>query len=201
VFLNLAADEKTDHLANTLMERNIMSELYPMPSNNDAVDADQDDEGSQVESISNLLQKLVNGATLKDAYSISDDIMEAIYAHAYNFYQKKRLDDAKAFFRFLCAYDAYNAKYAMGLGAVYQQQKNYAQATQMYLLAFLLDDKHYQPLFYAGQCYLNLKDKPQAEQCFSKIVQGDAPAALKSQAQAYLNAIQPAQKNEAPVEA
>ncbi|SUX55963.1 tetratricopeptide repeat protein [Chromobacterium vaccinii] len=60
------------------------------------------------------------GATLKDLNGIPQDMMDGLYAHAYDFYQKGKLDDAETFFRFLCIYDFYNPDYIIGLAAVYQ---------------------------------------------------------------------------------
>ena len=53
------------------------------------------------------------GATLKDVQGIPQDMMEGLYAHAYDFYNKGRLDEAETFFKFLCIYDFYNADYLM----------------------------------------------------------------------------------------
>ncbi|WP_306453916.1 MULTISPECIES: tetratricopeptide repeat protein, partial [unclassified Burkholderia] len=41
--------------------------------------------------------------------------MDGIYAYAYRFYQRGRLDEAEVFFRFLYIYDFYNVDYATGL--------------------------------------------------------------------------------------
>lgn len=39
------------------------------------------------------------GATLKDVHGIPQDMMDGLYAHAYEFYNQGRLDEAETFFR------------------------------------------------------------------------------------------------------
>ncbi len=57
------------------------------------------------------------GATPKDrSYGIPQDMMDGLYAHAYEFYKLcGRLDEAEIFFFVLCIYDFYNPDYTMGL--------------------------------------------------------------------------------------
>lgn len=93
---------------------------------------------------------LEHGATLKEIHGISDETMENIYAHAYQFYNEGRLDDAEKFFRFLCLYDLKNPDYFIGLGAVNQLKKNYEKACEFYSLAYFMADNNFNPLFYAG---------------------------------------------------
>ena len=75
-----------------------------------------------------LLGCLNEQATLKDIHNIPDDMMNSLYAYAYQFYQQGKLDNAETFFQFLCMYDFYNTDYFMGLAAVYQLKKQYQKA-------------------------------------------------------------------------
>ena len=51
------------------------------------------------------------GATLAELHGITPDTLEGVYAYAYNFYEKGRLDEAELFFKFLCIYDFQNYNY------------------------------------------------------------------------------------------
>jgi len=162
-----------------------MNLTYPMPSMNDT-----DEEESRIANdVAQMFSAIQNGATLHEIYGISDDVMEVIYAHAYDFYQKGCMDDAKLFFRFLCSHDMYNAQYALGLGAVYQRQKEYAKAIQMYSLAYAIEPEYARAMFYAGQCYLHLKDKEGAIKSFCKVTGDHVSEAIKKQAQGYLSVL------------
>ena len=54
------------------------------------------------------------GATLAELHGITPDTLEGVYAYAYNFYEKGRLDEAELFFKFLCIYDFQNYNYLKG---------------------------------------------------------------------------------------
>jgi len=164
----------------------MMNDLYPLPGNTDEIPSDE----STNEYARSIINDMLNGASLKDIYAIPENIMQAIYAHAYALYDKGRMEDAKVFFEFLCTHDMYNSDYCLGMGAVLQQEKDYEKASQMYALSFALDAKNVRAMLYAGQCNLFLKNKSEAAQCFACVVNSDAPAALKNQAQAYLEALQ-----------
>src|ERR1700750_2614341 len=98
---------------------------------------------TKAETISSIVSALVGGATLKEIHGVPDNVMEGIYAHAYQFYQAGRLDDAEVFFRFLSVYDMSNPEYLMGLAATLQQKKQYQQAIESYEIAFSLANNDY----------------------------------------------------------
>lgn len=162
-----------------------MNMTYPKPNM-----SDKDEAEVRVEDqVSQMFDGIQNGATLREVYGIPDDVMEVIYAHAYDFYQKGRMDDAKLFFRFLCTHDMYNARYALGLGAVYHRRKEYAKATQMYSIAYAIEPEHAGTMFYAGQCHLHLKNKEEAIKCFSNVKGDSVSEAIKKQADGYLSVL------------
>jgi len=132
---------------------------------------------------------VMSGATIKDLKGIPDHMMEGIYAYAYEFYNRGRLDDAEVFFRFLCIYDFYNAEYIMGLAAVYQLKKDYHQAADLYAIAFAQAKHDYRPMFHSGQCLLALRRVNKAKQCFEIVMQNSDDAKLRQKAQAYLDAL------------
>jgi type III secretion system low calcium response chaperone LcrH/SycD len=173
-----------------------MSQLYPLPSNDDDQESDTPKNKDSIEElVGNILDSIANGTALKDIYGIPDEMMDAMYAHAYYFYQKGKLDDATTVFQFLYTHDIHNASYVMGLAAIQQQKKNYAKAAEMYALSYELDSKSALTLLYAGQCYLFLKDREQARHCFSEFLKSDAPDNFKKQARAYLDALSAVKQN------
>ncbi|XLM19519.1 type III secretion system translocator chaperone SicA, partial [Chromobacterium piscinae] len=133
------------------------------------------------------------GATLKDVHGIPQDMMEGLYAHAYDFYNKGRLDEAETFFRFLCIYDFYNPDYIMGLAAVCQLKKQFQKAVDLYAVAFALSKSDYRPVFFTGQCQLFMRKAAKARQCFELVCEQSADEALRAKAQVYLDSLQEAE--------
>lgn len=128
------------------------------------------------------------GATLKDFYAIPDGVMDTVYACAYDKYKSGLLDDARVLFRFLLTQNIYHPDYALGLAAVFQRSKEYLQAADLYTLAFGLGQQP-QAMFYAGQCYLNLRNPEQARLCFMEATRNGADEMLAAQARAYLSVL------------
>lgn len=141
----------------------------------------------------NVLEKLLNGVTQgvtpKELKGIPDELMEGLYAYAYDFYNTGRLDDAETFFRFLCVYDFYNADYFMGLAAVYQLKKQYQKAVDTYALAFALGKHDYRSLFFTGQCQLAMNQIENAKQCFALVDKNSDDEKLRTKAQVYLDTL------------
>lgn len=151
------------------------------------------------EEIADLLWSAVNsGATLKDVNKVPDDLMEGIYSYAYNFYHQGQLDKAAAFFRFLCIYDFYNPDYYMGLAAVYQLQKQYQKAADIYAVAFSLYEDDYRPVFFSGQCQLMMQKANKARQLFELVIEQSQEEALKQRANIYVAAIAKAEDETSP---
>lgn len=143
-----------------------------------------------------LWEAVVSGATLKQIQGVPDSVMESIYAHAYKFYQIGHLDNAETFFRFLILYDTYNPEYLMGLAATLQQKKQYQNAIDAYQSVLVLAANDYRPMLHIGQCYLFMKNKTQARESFMALIESDAPATLRAQAEAYLGTMKPAEITE-----
>lgn len=136
-----------------------------------------------------ILDGLRNGATLKDLKGISGDMLEGVYALAYDFFRNGQLDDAEHFFRFLSLYDFYNADYAMGLAAVLQMKKQYDKAISHYALAQMLDTRSDKPMFHMAQCHLALGKLTLAQECFEGVAKRAGGSELGVRAQAYIDAI------------
>lgn len=130
-----------------------------------------------------------HGATLREIHGVSDDTMENIYAHAYQFYKEGRLDEAENFFNFLCIYDLKNPDYFIGLGAVNQLRKRYNKACDFYALAYVMAEDNFNPVFYSGQCQLLMGNIVKALQCFDIICNRCSDPMLVAKAQVYMDTI------------
>ena len=136
--------------------------------------------------VERLLEAMLNGVAIKDVHGVPDEVMNGLYAHAYEFYRQGRLDDAEVFFRFLCIYDFYNADYVLGLAAVYQLKKDYQKALDVYALAHALAKEDYRAMLYAGQCNMLLKRKGKAKECFNSVLENSTDVSLQKRAQLFL---------------
>ncbi|MFP2429041.1 tetratricopeptide repeat protein [Enterobacter ludwigii] len=127
------------------------------------------------------------GVSLGEMHGISKSTLEGIYAYAYDFYDKGRLDDAEVFFKFLCIYDFENADYIRGYAAVNQLKKEYQRAYDLYWISFNFDKSNdYTVVLFMGQCQLCLKNKEGARECFQLIMNNSDDETLKEKANAYL---------------
>ncbi|RXZ38339.1 type III secretion system translocator chaperone SicA [Oxalobacteraceae bacterium CAVE-383] len=154
--------------------------------NDNAANAASDSDIAQMEAIREAVSA---GMTLKDAHGISSEMMDGLYAHAYDFYGKGKLDQAETFFRFLCLYDFYNIDYIMGLAAVCQMKKQYEKAIGLYAVAFGLSKNDYRPMFFTGQCHLFDRKAAKARLCFELVVKHTDDEAFRNKAQVYLDVL------------
>lgn len=120
-------------------------------------------------------------------HEIPADLMEGLYAHAYDFYNKGKLDEAEKFFRFLSVYNFTNPDYIIGLAAVYQLKKEYQKACDLYAIAFALEKSDHRPVFFSGQCELSLGHMEKAKECFELVKEQSNNANLQIKAQIYLD--------------
>lgn len=151
---------------------------------NETTTPQENDEYAQL-----VLDGLQAGAAIKDLHGVSEDMLEGVYAYAHRFYSNGELDKAETFFRFLCLYDFYNGEYALGLGAVYQMQRHYQKAIDMYAVAFALTRADYRPMLHVGQCHLALGRLVLAGECFQSVIAHGQDPALAERAQVYLQAM------------
>ncbi|MDR5617517.1 SycD/LcrH family type III secretion system chaperone [Arsenophonus sp.] len=169
-----------------------------MPYNNENISLTQNEQDSfGLEET--ILTVMNTGATLKDIYEIDENVIENIYAHAYEFYQQGRLDDAEKFFKFLCMYDLKNADYFIGLGVVYQLKKDYAKACDIYALSYVMAKNNHCPVFYSGQCHLQMGDIAKALYCFDLVCNESTDVKLVKKAEVYRKVIKEARLSETEV--
>lgn len=142
------------------------------------------------EHLMEMMWKVISeGGTLQELYEIPKDVMDSLYAHAYNFYNNGNLENAAVFFRFLCVYDFYNPDYIMGYAAVCQRQNDFQKACDLYAVAFALLKNDYRPVLFTGQCKLMMHKSLKARQCFELVLQQSSDESLKAKARAYLKVL------------
>lgn len=106
--------------------------------------------------------------------------------YVYDLYQKRKLDEAEAYFRFLYVYDFQNPDCVLGLAAIYQLRKQYIKAVNLYAIAFALARDDYRAVLFSGLCQLALDNIAQARQCFQLVCDKSNDNRLKTRAAAYL---------------
>lgn len=127
---------------------------------------------------------------LKEMSETGNEQVQGLYAHACQFQEQGRLEDAEKLFRFLCIYDFYNSHYWMGLAAVYQVSGHYRKAIELYAVAFAQDRGDYRPMFYTGECQLALGAHAKARECFDYVLKQAIHGELPRRSRAYLEGLE-----------
>jgi type III secretion system low calcium response chaperone LcrH/SycD len=102
------------------------------------------------------------GLLPKDAMDLSEDTIEAMYAHGYRLYQGAKYGDAGHVFRTLAVLDPGDPRYYLAMAACLHRMKQFETAAFMYELTSMLDKKDPMPLYYASDCRINLGHKEMA---------------------------------------
>ncbi len=147
------------------------------------------DTGNTSEITRLILEGLQSGATIAELKGIDGNMLEGVYAMAHRYYNNGQLDEAEAFFRFLCLYDFYNADYALGMGAVLHLKREYEKAIGMYAVAQALNVQDDRPMFHVGQCHLALGRRRKAQECFQAVAERAVGTDLGTRAAAYIAAM------------
>ncbi|MBQ9693385.1 MAG: SycD/LcrH family type III secretion system chaperone [Kiritimatiellae bacterium] len=117
-----------------------------------------------------ILDKLLNTTAhafdhlaLRDVKGITNNEIEALYAMGYHYYRTGKLDAALRIFKGLVTLDHLEARFWLGLGGVQQRLEAFADATQSYAMASLLDIHDPRPQLAAAECYLKLHQLHEAD--------------------------------------
>lgn len=122
-----------------------------------------------------------------EAHDLSQETLEGLYAYAYDFYHKGRLDDAELLFKFLCIYDFFNADYLKGYAAVCQLKKDYQRACDLYGISFTVSNQNdYSTIYLMGQCLLCMKKFESSQECFKTVSENTSDDDLKCKADKYI---------------
>lgn len=120
-------------------------------------------EPDQVKQLEKIASKVVGeGVPPKDAMGLSDQMVEGIYAQAYQLYNTGKYKDASQLFRLLIMLNGAEPKYSLGLAACYHMAKDYETAISVYTTCGLLDPNNPIPHYHASDCYLQMNDKVSA---------------------------------------
>jgi len=133
---------------------------------------------------------LLEGHTVKEHSSLSDENVAALYALAHGEYDSGQFEQAQRLFGLLCTLDHMQKRHWMGLGASCQMAKDHQGAVKAYAIAGLFDFSDPAPRIYAADCYLAMGDGEAAAEGFRYAVQcaGERGeyAALKQRAETRL---------------
>lgn len=109
------------------------------------------------ETLGMLMERVLKqGMRPKTALNLSDEVMEGIYSHAYNMYNRGMYSEASHIFRLLIMLDPVEAKYLMGLGASLHMLKEYKDAAAMYLLCSAYDSENPLPHYHCADCFIKM---------------------------------------------
>ena len=105
-----------------------------------------------------LKHALSKGENLALLHGLTPDILDRIYAYAFDYHEKGNVTDAEIYYKFLCIYAFENHEYLEGFASVCQSKKKYQQAYDLYKLSynyFPYDD--YSVIYRMGQCQIGAK--------------------------------------------
>lgn len=141
-----------------------------------------------------LIKIFEKGMSPKEAMKISDEEIAQIYSFAYHKFSTGNYEDARELFKMLFSLEPFNSEFATALGVCHHKLKKYEYALQCYMLNATLAPTDPVALFYAYDCYLNLKDDISAGIMLCNVVAraGDQPAYahIKKDAQMRLDLLQ-----------
>ena len=107
---------------------------------------------------SQLKHALSKGENLALLHGLTPDILDRIYAYAFDYHEKGNITDAEIYYKFLCIYAFENHEYLKGFASVCQSKKKYQQAYDLYKLSYNYspyDD--YSVIYRMGQCQIGAK--------------------------------------------
>lgn len=117
-------------------------------------------EPEQVKKLEQAGSRIVGeGYPPKEAFGISDQMVEGIYGQAYRLYNTGKYKEASQMFRLLIMLNAQELKYSLGLAACFHMSKDYYAAIDVYSTCGVLDPQNPIPHYHASDCYLQLGDK------------------------------------------
>ena len=122
--------------------------------------------------------------TLSEMKGMTEDEVESIYAVGYNLASVGKYEDAVKLFRGLVMLDHLEKKHWYGLGAVYQQLRDFEKASQAYRVCLFLDFFDPKPALHCAECYLALGDEATALGLLDVIEENAVRPEFKAEAEA-----------------
>lgn len=136
------------------------------------------DEQHVAENIAELAEQTMQGLIIaKEKLGITDGQMEAMYAVAFNQFQKAAYDDAIQSFSLLCLLNPLEYKHMFGLASSFYKKGSYELASLYYVIASKLDTSDPSPFLYAAECMLASNDTKGAKEALALTLRriGDSP--------------------------
>jgi type III secretion system low calcium response chaperone LcrH/SycD len=112
------------------------------------------------ETVIDAMENMATGTcTLKDAFGITPEGMEAFYYIGFTMFQKGDYPSARKLFKLLIELDPLEARYYHAIAAVQHKQKDYLVAVQNYMCAFAYSPVNDPEIHYhCADCYLKMED-------------------------------------------
>lgn len=109
-----------------------------------------------------LVKIFEKGMTPKEAMNLSSQELGYLYSYAYSLFGAKKYKEAAELYKLLFILDPTYPDFATALGVCYHQLKDYQNALNAYMTAAVLDPTNPVPLFYAYDCFINVKERASA---------------------------------------
>jgi|GEM_PF-2285088 len=109
--------------------------------------------------------------TIQKVLNIPNEVIEAMYNHAYHLYRSSKFTEALHLFRLLTQLVPNQYRFYFSIAACLHQQKNYKEAIKVYLLASGLEPNNPIPLFHLADCQKELGFYPAAKTSLRQAIQ------------------------------
>ncbi|MDR3203458.1 MAG: tetratricopeptide repeat protein [Deltaproteobacteria bacterium] len=115
------------------------------------------------EQLAQISVDFLSTPSLAELSDLGSERLEALYLLGHSLYIMGEYEDALTAFKALCVYEQREARFWLGLGAIYQATNKLSQAVDAYLMCSIsqgFSDPY--PMLLSGQCLLKQLNKPMA---------------------------------------
>jgi len=119
---------------------------------------DLKDPEQKQELVDHIAKEVAGGKNIQEALDVPQELLDNVYALAYEKYQKGEYEKASNFFRYLVIFNEKRYEYLLGLAASLHKQGEFDEASRIYLLAAIHRPDDPVPSFHGADCYLKLGD-------------------------------------------
>lgn len=117
-----------------------------------------------------IIKVIEKGPFYKDAFGISDKIMETCYNHAYNLFQAGKYQEAVKIFENLKEMDFKNPRYSLAAAVCYHYLKDYDKAIGNYYICKEIDVFNPVPSFHLYDCLMQLNQPQLAIRALAEVI-------------------------------
>ena len=126
--------------------------------------------GQQIKLEKALKQIFEEGVLPKEALGLSDQTLEALYAHAYRLYQSAKYKDAGYIFQLLQTLNPPDWRNYLGMGACLHRLEQYETASFMYQAAGEINKENPMPFYYCSDCRIKMGHFRKAIQLLNEVI-------------------------------